>query len=174
MSDPAATMIDRIDTRATEPDLAAWLTKQEAARAIGVSEKQIERLARKGQIEQKFRTAPGQARVSIFHPGDVERIANAQRTTFRVNETALAVSDRADNRSSDVLWKHFDALPALLAGLSDLAAKFNAEHATTVYVSLDEAMRLTGLSGATIRRLAREGRLARLSRKYRRVDLEKL
>jgi hypothetical protein len=166
--------IDRIDTRATEPDLSAWLTKPEAAKAIGASEKQIERLAKKGQIEQKFRTAPGQARVAIFHPGDVERIVNAQKTTFRVQDTALAVSDRADNRSSDVLWKHFDALPALLVGLSDLAAKFNAEHERAVYVSLDEATRLTGLSGATIRRLAREGRVARLSRKYRRADLEAL
>lgn len=171
MSDPAATMIDRIDTRATESDLAAWLTKPEAAKAIGASEKQIERLARKGQIEQKFRTAPGQARVSIFHPGDVERIVKAQRTTFRVQDTGLATaSDNIDGRSTAVGGWNAEAFVAL----SQMAAEAVKYVSRPVYVSLDEAMRLTGLSGATIRRLAREGYVARLSRKYRRVDLEAL
>jgi hypothetical protein len=171
---PNAT-IDRIDTRATEVDFASWLTKPEAAKAIGASEKQIERLAKKGQIEQKFRTAPGQARVSIFHPGDVQRIINAQKTTFRVQdsgnpENGLVRTDNLDTRVTDA----FAGLPALLAGLSDFAAKLNAEHFQAVYVSLDEALRITGLSAATIRGLARAGRVARLSRKYRRADLEKL
>lgn len=167
-----ATTIDRIDTRATEPDFASWLTKPEAAKAIGASEKQIERLAKKGQIEQKFRTAPGQARVSIFHPGDVERIVNAQRTTFRVQETALAPVDNSDNRSTETSF--LSVIAPTLVRLASIAEEFNAAHHQPVYVSLDDAMRLTGLSGETIRRLAREGRVARLSRKYRRADLEAL
>ena len=162
-----ATPIDRIDTRATEPDFAAWLTKQEAARAIGASEKQIERLAKKGQIEQKFRTAPGQARVSIFHPGDVQRIVDGQRTTFRVQETALSVSDRIDTRATDVFAQ-------VLEHIAHVVEAQNNWNERAVYVSLDEALRITGLSAATVRRLAREGRVARLSRKYRRADLEKL
>jgi DNA-binding transcriptional MerR regulator len=167
----AAATIDRIDTRATEPDLSAWLTKPEAAKAIGASEKQIERLAKKGQIEQKFRTAPGQARVSIFHPGDVERIVNAQKTTFRVQDSALAtISDSIDARSTET----FSGLAAALARLAGVAEDVSRNALQTIYVPMGEAVRLTGLPANTIRRLAREGRVARLSRKYRRADLEKL
>lgn len=167
-----------IDARATALDLSAWLTKAEAAHALGSSEKHIERLAKKGAVQQLFRKAPGQARISIFHPGDIERVLAAQTPAFRTAyaglsgnpEKALVPLDRIDNRSPDV-WS---SLASTLAGLSEFAQKLNAQHAKPSYVSIEDALRITGLSAATIRRLAREGRIMRLSRKYRRADLEGL
>src|ERR1700688_5103207 len=58
-----------------KPDYSHWLTKQQAAEAIGVSTKTIEKLAAEGQFEQAYWRRPQTgAKVSVFHPEEVERI----------------------------------------------------------------------------------------------------
>jgi hypothetical protein len=58
-----------------KPDYSHWLTKQQAAEAIGVSTKTIEKLAAEGQFEQAYWRRPlTGAKVSVYHPDEVERI----------------------------------------------------------------------------------------------------
>jgi ribosomal protein S27AE len=56
-------------------DYSTWLTKQQAAQAIGVSTKTIEKLARDGDISQRFRrNLRTGVRVAVYQPADVARI----------------------------------------------------------------------------------------------------
>jgi hypothetical protein len=63
------------------PDLAHWLTKPAAAEAIGVSTKTVEQLATDGQLETALWRRPGGgARIRVYNPDDVARVATARRT----------------------------------------------------------------------------------------------
>ena len=157
-----------------QPDLSDWHSKAEAARILNCSEKHIEKLVKLGEIEQRFRKAIGQARISVFHPGDVQKALAKRTPAFRVENVAMALSERSEvGRPRD---DFFAGLAEALARIAGVAEALNERYApnTAIYVSLDEALRITGLSAETVRGLARAGRIARLSRKYRRKDLEAL
>src|SRR5438105_13268396 len=57
-------------------DLSHWLTKQQAADAIGVSTKAIERFTQAKKLEQRFRPRAGSPHVAVYDPDDVARIAH--------------------------------------------------------------------------------------------------
>ena len=177
-SEPRSPEVETTQSERSEsahPELTDWHSKSEAARILMCSEKHIEKLVKLGEIEQRFRKAIGQARISVFHPGDVQKALAKRTPAFRVENVAMALSERSEverPRSEE----HFGpSLAAALARIAGVAEAINAQHAPgAVYVPLDEALRITGLSAETIRGLARAGRIARLSRKYRRKDLEGL
>jgi Helix-turn-helix domain len=56
-------------------DLAAWLTKAQAAEALGVSTKAIERFTQAGKLEQRFRPQAHGPQVAVYFPDDVRRLA---------------------------------------------------------------------------------------------------
>jgi D-alanyl-D-alanine dipeptidase len=61
-------------------DLSTWLTKQQAADAIGVSTKTIEQFAKDGKIQQAvYRPQNRGAAKAVYHPDDVARIAQERR-----------------------------------------------------------------------------------------------
>jgi len=61
-------------------DLSTWLTKQQAADAIGVSTKTIEQFAKDGRIQQAvYRPQNRGAAKAVYHPDDVARIARERR-----------------------------------------------------------------------------------------------
>jgi hypothetical protein len=183
---------DRIGRRTTGacPDVgsqssqstAHWLTKAEAARALNSSEKHIDRLVERGRVQKALRKSEGIRSITIFHPGDIERERQKAAKVFEVaafveksegGERALTVTDNLDRASTA---SNFEGLAAALARIAGVAEALNERYApnTAIYVSLEEALKITGLSADTIRGLARAGRIARLSRKYRRKDLELL
>src|SRR2546426_9209580 len=56
-------------------DYSTWITKQDAAEAIGVSTKAIERWAQEKEIQvAKWKRPAGGPAIVVCHPGDVERI----------------------------------------------------------------------------------------------------
>jgi hypothetical protein len=55
-------------------DLTTWLTKPEAAAAIGVSPKMIEKYAAAGKLHHGRRTQNGRPALVDYHAGDVERL----------------------------------------------------------------------------------------------------
>ena len=61
-----------------------WPTKDEAAKAMGVSVKTLERMADAGKIEQQFRPRPGRSDVAVFNPKDVEREASRRAAAVGV------------------------------------------------------------------------------------------
>ena len=55
-----------------------WFTKSQAAAFLQVSEKTIERLARKGEIRRDTRKRPGVRPSPVYSPEDLDRVKNAQ------------------------------------------------------------------------------------------------
>ena len=177
-SEPRSPEVETTQSERSEsahPELTDWHSKSEAARILMCSEKHIEKLVKLGEIEQRFRKAIGQARISVFHPGDVQKALAKRTPAFRVENVAMALSSERSEvgRPRD---DFFAGLAEALARIAGVAEALNERYApsTAIYVSLEEALKITGLSADTIRGLARAGRIARLSRKYRRADLEKL
>ena len=55
-----------------------WFTKSQAAAFLQVSEKTVERLARKGEIRRETRKRPGVRPSPVYSPEDLERVKAAQ------------------------------------------------------------------------------------------------
>jgi len=57
-------------------DYSTWITKPDAAAAIGVSTKQIERWAQDGMLQTaKYKRPDGGTPIRVYHPAEVEKLA---------------------------------------------------------------------------------------------------
>ncbi len=54
-------------------DLSAWLTKAQAAEALGVSTKTIEKLAEDKVLQKETWRRAGKPAIAVYHPDDVQR-----------------------------------------------------------------------------------------------------
>ena len=64
----------------TTPDYATWLTKEQAAEAIGVTTKTVERFVQAGQIQQARWQPEGRGPIrAVYQPDDVARLAQERR-----------------------------------------------------------------------------------------------
>lgn len=176
-------------------DYSTWLTKQQAADAIGVSTKTVEQLAQDGQIQQAVWRPGGRgARRAVYHPDDVARIATARRPGVAPfvlpaeqarnghgrDATALAPPQqgpREDRRQVPPSW-----LVDLAAFMRRVAAERptsekSEKAAPTLWVTVAEASAITGLSQAWLRRRIADGALSAIRDRgwrIRRTDLEAL
>jgi hypothetical protein len=71
-------------------DYTGWPTKAEAAELLGMSEKTIERLATRGEIQQAYRRIPNRRPTPVFNPADIETLKGqtASGKAFVVPESA--------------------------------------------------------------------------------------
>lgn len=60
----------------TADALAAWMTKPQAAAALGVSVRSVVRYAESGRIERQWRKSRGTRTVAVFNPADVAGLAD--------------------------------------------------------------------------------------------------
>ena len=167
-------------------DVSDWLTKGEAAAALGVTPKTIERWTQAGKLEQRFRKQPGSPDVAVFCPEDVARLTQAQRSAVaapfvlpaavdaskaRVNGTAV---QPAGAPSADDLARALFAA-AMRAALSQTPAV--SQTSQTTFVTIPEAAALTGLTQAYLRRAIQAEQLPAVRDRgwrIRRKDLEQL
>lgn len=159
------------DMSQTQPNFEHWLTKAEAAQALGVAEKTIDRMAAVGQIQKQKRGSPGKPPMAVFHPDDIERERNARHKTPA--PFILPTETTAVQRLSDLTVPH----PPKSYGQGDRRMSdiwTPSELQFIGYLSIQEAMRFTGLPEKTIQRFAREGRVQKIGTRYRRKDLEAL
>ena len=72
-----------------------WLTKDIAARELGVSTKTIEAMVKAGKLRQRSQSRPGRPPLVVLHPDDVEREresrAGARMAAPAAGTTAAAV-----------------------------------------------------------------------------------
>lgn len=177
------------------PDYATWLTKQQAAEAIGVTTKTVERFVQAGQIQQARWQRDGRGpALAVYQPDDVARIAQERRPgplpPFLVpgsnlpangngnsslgKPSALAIAPPAvspirDNASGE------DLLRALVTAA--VTAMSQTSQTSTLFVDLREASLATGLTQAYLRRLIEDGTLKAIRDRgwrIRRKDLEAL
>lgn len=162
-------------------DADGWLTKAEAATALGVGERTVERLASRGALTARMR--PGFP--TVYNPSDVATLASAGRTVHRA---AIAPAGQAGNghgalaRRDDASTDQFlERVVRFLDAVGERLALGptgpTGPTAPTLFVGLAEASAIAGLSPSCLRRLIKAGTLpARRDRglKIRRRDLEGL
>jgi hypothetical protein len=170
-------------------DYSTWLTKQQAADAIGCSTKTIEQFAKERKIQQASWKRPETgARLSVYHPGDVERV----RKERNPDAPPFVLPPERDSQNSQSAGKALTTTRqndsqnsqnpvAILANVFERISSQNSENRwpPPLYLTTDEAVRYSGLSAAYLQRLVAEGKLKRISEglrghRYRRADLDTL
>jgi hypothetical protein len=147
---------------------AGWPTQQEAADALGVSTKTIQKYVAQGRLTQQMQSQINKPARAVIEPSGLERM---------VRERSQVGDEGARNSSPNVpALRSGMALEPLLelfarreTPLSDLSHK--------LYLTEDEAVRYTGLGRAYLRTLtSAEGRKIgpRGALVYKRAELEAL
>lgn len=172
--------------RVSDPDYSTWLNKKQAADAIGVTTKTVERLAHDRQIQQaRWRRPTGGPPLAVYHPADVARLAAARRpapsTGFLVPAEHLPAKGNGANGTGGLALVPAGAMPsdevlrALLA--TALAAVSETSQTSRLFLTIAEAAAESGLTPTCLRRLIREQQLPAIRDRgwrIRRRDLEQL
>ena len=139
-------------------DYSTWLTKQQAAKALNCATKTVEQLAKASKLQTaKYKRPEGGPALCVYHPDDVERLRkerNPEAEAFVLpaeEKPATSLQTRVwplikiTDGEKAVLFEYFKSIykPAQ-------PAVFLREK---VFLTLPEAVQLTGLPDATIRRL---------------------
>jgi len=151
------------------PDYSTWLTKQEAAAAMGVTTKTVERFVQAGQIQQARWQRDGRGPLlAVYHPTDVDRMAATRRqgppapflvTTPDVptngnGHRALArVPAAADAGIQNIPGD--DLLRALVLGARRVLSE--TSETSTLYLTVDEAAAVLNWTPRDLRRAIRDG-----------------
>ena len=144
-----------------------WFTKSQAAALLQVSEKTVERLARKGEIRRETRKRPGVRPSPVYSPEDLERVKAAQVPQV------VVMPRQAEAGGVPALIPRVD-LPSFLQSLVSGA---DVPLRDKLFLTVKEAVRFSGLPESTIRRLLRSGKLPGIKAggwRIRRADLEEL
>jgi excisionase family DNA binding protein len=165
-----------------KPDYSNWFTKQQAAEAVGVSTKTIEKLAQEKKIQQAFWKRPETgASVAVYHPDDVER----ERRERNPDLEPFAVPPRAkeeEQQTQALVVPNNDAgqLFKVLAAIASQSSQSapDVRTAERLFLTIAEAARYSGLPRSYLKSLMTEGKLAAMKTgagwRIRRSDLEKL
>lgn len=165
---------------------STWLTKQQAAEAIGVSTKLIERMAQERQIQHaRWKRPTGGPRISVYHPDDVERVRkerNPEAAPFVLTPTTVSEnSESPETALTHSRSENSENGAVLLANVLERISSQNSESRwpPPLFLTTEEAARYSGLSASYLQRLVAEGKLNRISEglrghRYRRADLDNL
>jgi hypothetical protein len=154
------------DGAAPTLDLSAWLTKAEAGRRLGVSERTLDRMKFRGGPERRNRQAPGRRPEVVYNPVDIERLTQPAPTV--IEQPHLPPQQLATRPQSGPGWD------ALAANFSTLARLFPAT-AGKLFLTVPEASLYSGLSEAFLNLAIETGVLPAVSDgewKVRRADLD--
>lgn len=148
-------------------DAASWLPKLNAAEVLGISARQLERLAAKGQIETQLTARErGRGKLALYARADLEAILAGHP-----NSHAVPVDQEADGNAPAGALQLNPAQPAApavavrktggeamaVSFLQQLAASFAPAAPCKPWLTLAEAAEYSGLPAAWLRRQARAG-----------------
>ncbi len=151
-------------------DLAEWKTKGEAAVILECSEKTIERMAGRREIERRERRIPGRKPLPVFNPEDIERLQAA-------SAVVEAFPVKRQGNGGNALVKRSGGADGFNSVI-DFAAAMQRPRVTVnekFYLTLAEAVELSGLSRAFLLRQIKSGGLKAIKDrgwKIRRSELE--
>ncbi len=157
-------------------DLSHWLTKSQAAEALGVSTKTVEKLAEDGAIQKQTWRRAGKPAIAVYHPDDI------QRERIKRNPDAepfVLPQDDSPPPASTALVRTKASPEAFMAALIEGMHRPQEEIRLTErhYLTVKQASKLTGLSEAYLMRKIKAEELPAIkdvSWKIKRSDLEKL
>jgi hypothetical protein len=142
-------------------DYSTWLTKDQTAAKLGVSTKQVERFAQARKLQQvRWKRPTGGQPIAVYAPADVDRLAHKlapSRPFVAPDDTALepAASGRGLRRQEAPPAAGALALQGFVHLMQQLAEQ--SEQSQTVYLTVKQAARFTGLSQAYLRRACQVG-----------------
>ena len=136
-------------------DYSAWLTKQQAADALQCATKTVEQLANAKKLQTAmYRRPTGGPIIRVYHPDDVERLRMER------NPDAEPFVLPADMSPSTALVSAKNMLPhgaeAFFAAMMPHLQALKPQPVTLrekVFLTMPEAVQLTGLPDAVIRRM---------------------
>jgi hypothetical protein len=170
----------------SDTDYTGWLTKAEAAAAIGVTTKTVERLTADGQIQQGATQRQGRGPTrAVYHPDDVARVAQERRqspaafvlpagVTSPVNGSEYGSPAGLQIATPELSSSGQDLLRAFAVALRTMSEK---SETPALFLTIPEAAALSGLSQANLRRRCQSGwsgAMKDVAWKIRRKDLEEL
>jgi excisionase family DNA binding protein len=183
---PVARGTSQTPTRVS--DYGDWLTKAEAATRIGVSTKAIERFAQARKLQQAFRPQAGSPDVRVYHPSDVDRLAQDRApaplppflvpgpTGQRLNgHGALAPVADPQQAVASAVGPGDDLLRVLVTAARKVLSE--TSQTPSLFLTIKEASLVTGLTMAYLRRQVDAGALKAVKDRgwrIRRKDLEQL
>jgi excisionase family DNA binding protein len=173
-------------------DLSTWYPKSEAAAVLRISERTLERMTTAGKgPECKLRQRAGRKPEPVYNPADVDALrAAAERPHVMsalspIGPRQPAVQE-AGHQDGDIPQGLAIAL-GLMEGLLRMAQRPLLEAGRApetaarahdkLWLTIDEAAKYSGLSGAFLRRCVQQGKLPAVrdrAVKVRRVDLDNL
>lgn len=167
-------------------ETSTWLTKQQAADAIGVTTKTVERWAQAGKLQQGTRRrTDGGPEIVVYHPDDVARLAKERQQEAAPFVLPVGSNGSNGDHGGDQLVTSGDQLVtrtgdeqlrALFAAAVQLAMSQTSQ-TPTLFLTLAEASAVSGLSVSCLRRLITDKTLKAVRDRgwrIRRRDLEQL
>jgi len=186
------------ETLAT-PDYSSWLTKQQAADAIGVSTKTVEQLAKDRKIEQAVWRADNRGMPrAVYQPDDVKRMAQERRgeapafvlpagvplPTNGNGHGALTTSGRSGPEAQQEVASSLAAFAAAFHALVSESSHSSesSQNSEKLFLTVDEAAALLNWTARDLRRAIRTGEVPCRNKeradsrtwRIRRKDLEQL
>ena len=152
-------------TKPVKHDYSTWYLKQQAAEAIGISTKQLDRWANEKRLQRvKWRRPAGGPVLNVYHPGDVDRLAQSRH---QVGAFVLPDGDPpATNGAHAVAVRQpsgeqfLEALAAAVSVMSQTSQTYQPVRlAERIYLTIGEAVEYTGLGARYLRRQVAVGNL---------------
>jgi len=165
-----------------EEDFSGWLTKSEAARATGLSQKTIQTLAKQNKIQSHRWHRPNGPWCQLYHPSDIERVKNERkdpREPFVLPQSQPIPVWPVPPLPPDLVKTNGSALGPLNELVAALYEVYVKPRVTEmIFLSLDDAASLSQLPRRHLRRLIAAGKLDGLKTgkgwRIRRADLDKI
>lgn len=162
---------------ASMPDnFEGWPTKAQLSKETGISERTLDRMVSKGELQQGYRQMPGRRPIALINPADAQKLRDSamKPSAFLMqdeNPPTLTHSDK-----SLALVKRSSTTDALTTAIQQ-AVQSAQMQATRLFLTLDEASEYSGLPKAYLSRALASGELPGLKAngwRIRRRDLDKL
>lgn len=162
---------------ASEVSTQDWPTKGEAAQALQVSTKTVEKYVQDGKLIQRMQSQINKPARAVIDPESISKMIES-RASEQSREVVATNSQNASQNASQSLI--VSVLQGVLSELREgvreglLIGFENHSWPLPMYLSIGGAVRYTGLGAEHIQLAAREGKIAKMGRKYRRSDLDNL
>lgn len=179
--------------RVADIDYATWLTKDQAAEAIGVTPKTVERFVDDGKIQKAYWQPGGRGPTRVvYQPDDVAKLAAARQPgplppflmpgppAVPANGNGRPSSDPPEALArvpADPGMKSIPGDEVLWLLTTAMRVMSETSQTSTLYLNLQEAAAFTGLTVTFLRRMIKLGTLTAIKDrgwKIRKKDLEAL
>ena len=160
-------------------DLSNWLSKEQAAEALAVSTKIVEKLANEKVLQKEMKRRAGKPAIAVYHPDDVDR--ERKKRNPEAEAFVVPPEPHEQESSSTELARHAPppaAAEAFMGLLESLRRPTESLRITERhYLTLKQASELSGLSQALLMRKIKAQDLSAIkdvSWKIKRLDLKNL